>query len=70
MEPNLSPVVPPKSGRVNPWEYDPLLYRRRNEIERLLRLIQGFRRVFCRFEKPDVMYMGFIQPALAYLSIK
>ena len=63
---NFSPVVPPKSGRVNPWEYDPLLYRRRNEIERLFRLMQGFR----RFEKLDVMYIGFIQPALVYLSIK
>ena len=67
---NFSPAVPPKSGRVNPWEYDPVLYRRRNEIERLFRLILGFRRVFCRFEKLDVMYIGFIQPALVYLSIK
>ena len=38
---------------------------------RLFRLMQGFRRVFCRFEKLDVMlYIGFIQLALVYLSIK
>jgi len=42
---------------VNPWEYDTVLYRRRNEIERLFRLIQGFRRIFCRFEKLDAMYI-------------
>ena len=66
----FSPVVPPKSGRVNPWKYDPVLYRRRNEIERLFRLMRGFRRVFCRFEKLDVMYTCFIQLALVYLSIK
>jgi len=66
----FSPVVPSKSNRVNPWEHDVALYRRRNEIERLFRLIQGFRRIFCRFEKLDVMYIGFIQLALVYVSIK
>ena len=62
--------VPPKSGHVNPWEYDTALYRRRNEIERPFRLMQGFRRIFCRFEKLDMMYVGFIQLALVYVSIK
>ena len=67
---NFFPVVPPKSNRADPWEYGTVLYRRRNEIGRLFRLVQGFRRVFCGFEKPDVMYIGFIQLALVYLSIK
>ena len=66
----FSPVVPPKSSRLNPWEHDVVLYERRNEIEKLFRLIQGFRRIFCRFEKLDVMYIGFIQLALVYVSIK
>jgi transposase len=66
----FEPVVPPKSNRKNPWEYDKELYKRRNEIERLFRLIQGFRRVFCRYEKLDVMYIGFIQFALVYVAIK
>ena len=50
------PIVPPKSNRKNPWEYDKELYKIRNEIERLFRLIQGFRRVFCRFDKLDCVY--------------
>ena len=66
----FAPVVPPKSNRKNPWAYDRELYKQRNEIERLFRLIQGFRRVFCRFEKLDVMFIGFIQFALVYLAIK
>jgi len=66
----FSPVVPPKSSRAAPWEYDAALYRRRNEIERLFRLMQGFRRIFCRFEKLDAMYIGFIHLALVYVSIK
>ena len=66
----FEPVVPPKSNRKNPWEYDKELYKMRNKVERLFRLLQGFRRVFCRYEKLDIMYMGFIQLALVYVSIK
>jgi transposase len=40
------------------------MYRRRNEIERLFRRLKGFRRIFSRFEKLDVMYCGFIYFAL------
>jgi transposase len=64
------PVVPPKSNRLEPWEYDRELYKRRNEIERLFRLIQGFRRVFCRFDKLDIMYSGFIMLALVFITLR
>jgi transposase len=66
----FDPIVPPKSNRKESWEYDKELYKLRNEIERLFRLIQGFRRIFCRFEKLDVMYVGFIHLALVYLALK
>lgn len=58
------PVVPPKSNRLAPWEYDRVLYKRRNEIERLFRRLKGFRRIFTRFEKLDVMFVAFINFAL------
>ncbi|MGA7180717.1 MAG: transposase, partial [Thiobacillaceae bacterium] len=58
------PVVPPKSNRVEPWEYNKIMYRRRNEIERLFRRLKGFRRIFSRFDKLDVMFIGFIHFAL------
>lgn len=58
------PVVPPKKNRVAPWEYDRAMYKRRNEIERLFRRLKGFRRIFSRFEKLDVMFLGFINFAL------
>ena len=35
------PVVPPNSNRVAPWDYDRVLYRRRNEIERLFRRLKA-----------------------------
>ena len=66
----FDPVVPPKSNALHPREYDKELYKRRNEIERLFRLIQGFRRVFCRFDKLDIIYIAFIQLALVYVAIK
>jgi len=56
-----TPVVPPKESRLRPWEYDRALYKRRNDIERLFRRLKGFRRIFSRFEKLDVMFVGFIQ---------
>ena len=67
---NFMPVVPPKSNRKNPWDYDKVLYKRRNEIERLFHLLDGFRRVFVRFEKLDIMYMAFVKLALIYLTVK
>ena len=67
---HFDPIVPPKKNRLNPWEYDKELYKLRNEVERLFRLIQGFRRVFCRFDKLDKMYIGFIYVALIFIAIK
>ena len=60
----FTPVVPPLATRVRPWEYDRAMYKRRNEIERLFRRLKGFRRIFSRFEKLDVMFTGFIYFAL------
>ena len=34
--------------------------KRRNEVERLFRRLKGYRRIFSRFEKLDVMFIGFI----------
>jgi len=58
------PVVPPAKTRLEPWEYDREMYKRRNEVERPFRRLKGFRRIFSRFEKLDVMFIGFISIAL------
>ena len=60
----FEPVVPPKSNRLNPWQYNRQIYKRRNEIERLFRRLKGFRRIFSRFEKLDIMFKAFINFAL------
>jgi len=60
----LIPVVPPLSARTEPWEYDRAMCKRRNEVERLFRRLKGYRRIFSRFEKLDLMFLGFISFAL------
>ena len=60
----MTPVVPPKKNRLTPWEYDKEMYKRRNEVERLFRRLKGFRRIFSRFDKLDVIFRFFISFSL------
>ncbi|MEE0815126.1 MAG: IS5/IS1182 family transposase, partial [Desulfovibrio fairfieldensis] len=53
-----------------PWEYDKELYKRRNEVERLFRRLKGFRRVFTRFDKLDVMFLAFVVFVLIVIALK
>ena len=77
------PVVPPKSNRLQPWQYDKAMYRKRNEIERLfgpaalLRVVslsnhrlKGFRRIFSRFDKLDVVFLSFLNFALIVEALR
>jgi transposase len=64
------PVVPPKSNRLEPWQYDKALYRKRNEVERLFRRLKGFRRIFSRFDKLDALFLGFLNFALIVEALR
>ena len=64
------PVAPPHPNRLVPWAYDRILYRRRNEIERLFRRLKGCRRIFSRFDKLDVLFAGFILFALIVEALR
>ena len=61
------PIVPPKSNRLDPWDYDEEKYKERNVVERLFRRLKGFRKIFTRYDKTDVMYMAFIQFSLVMI---
>ena len=63
------PVVPPKINRKKPWKYNREIYKKRNQIERLFRKLKGFRRIYTRFEKLDVMFMAFLFLACIWLII-
>lgn len=64
------PIVPPKTNRKDPWEYDHELYKRRNVVERLFRRLKGFRKVCTRYDKTDVMFLAFIQFAFIVIWLK
>lgn len=63
-EKGFSPVVPPKSNRRNPWEYDKEMYKQRNEIERYFLRLKRFRKIFTRYDKLDALFCGFIYFAM------
>jgi hypothetical protein len=49
---------------------DQALYRKRNEIERLFRRLKGFRRIFSRFDKLDVVFLAFLNFALIVEALR
>ena len=65
-----TPVIPPTTNRRHPWDYDRTIYKRRNEIERLFRRLKGYRRVFTRYDKLDIIFLTFITLALIHDTLK
>jgi hypothetical protein len=64
---------PGRSTKVQPHRalgIRPRLYKKRNEIERLFRRLKGFRRIFSRFEKRDVLFLGFLNFALIIEALR
>jgi transposase len=70
---NFIPVVPPKSNRKEPWLYDKILYKKRNEVERIFNRMKRFRRIYTRYDKLDIIsysfiFLAFIFDALFYVN--
>ena len=63
-------VIPPRRHRLVPREYDRHLYKERNLIERMFNQLKGFRRIFSRFDKLDVMFMAFLCFALVVEALR
>jgi putative transposase len=54
------PVIPSKSNRRAPIEYDKALYKERNLVERFFNRLKQFRRVATRYDKLLANYRGFV----------
>ena len=67
IELGFKPVVPPNPRRLKPWKLDKRLYARRNEVERLFRRLKGFRRIFTRYDKLDVIFSAYVCFALIFI---
>lgn len=50
-ESGADPVIPPRRNRLAPREYDKVLYKDRNLVERLFQKLKGFRRIATRYER-------------------
>lgn len=57
-------VIPSKSNRKVPKEFDKVLYKNRNQIERFFgRIKRSFRRIATRYDKTSRNFMAFINLA-------
>jgi transposase len=55
---------------LEPWQYDKAMYRKCDEIERLFCRLKGFRRIFSRFDKLDVLFLSFLTFALIVEALR
>ena len=51
-------VIPPKSNRREPWEYDRELYRQRNLIERAFNKLKQWRRIATRYDPRSLYFLS------------
>jgi len=64
---NAIPVIPPKSNRIIQRDYDKIIYKERNLIERLFNRLKQFRKIAMRFDKIQINFEAFIYVACFYL---
>ncbi len=67
---NAEPVIPARSNRKIPREYDKELYKERNLIERMFNKIKHFRRVATHYDKLAITFISFVHIAGIYLWLK
>ena len=51
-------VIPPKSNRREPWEYDRDLYREGNLIERAFNKLKHWRRIATRYDRRSLYFLS------------
>jgi transposase len=67
---DIVPVIPPKSNRTAPIDYDADLYKLREKVERFFNNLKQFRRIATRYEKLSQTFLALIHLVAAWLSIK
>ena len=67
---DIMPVIPPKSNRTEPLDYEKDLYKLREKVERFFNSLKQFRRIATRYEKLSQTFLAFIHLVAAWISIK
>jgi transposase len=60
-------VIPSKSDQPRQPGFDKAAYRERNQVERTINRLKGWRRVATRYEKRDVNYLAMVRMAAIVL---
>lgn len=60
-------VIPPKSNRKTPQEYDRELYKRRNLIERAFNKLKHWRRIATRYDRRSLYFLAALHLAAAVI---
>jgi transposase len=63
-------VIPPKSNRIEPREYDRHTYKERNLVERFWSKAKQYRRVAMRYEKKAANFLAFVYVAAIMIMLK
>ena len=70
LELGMNPVIPSRSNRKEPAEYDRHLYRERHLVECCIGKMKHYRRIFCRFEKLDTRCLGSLHFSAALIRLR
>jgi len=66
----ITPVIPPRSNRVEVIVYDQERYKQRNKVERLFNKLKQFRRIATRYEKLKANFLAFVVLALIVIMLR
>jgi transposase len=66
----IVPVIPSKSHRTEPCDYEKDLYKLREKVERFFNSLKQFRRSATRYEKLSQTFVAFIHLVAVWISIK
>ena len=63
-------MIPSKSDQPRQRRFDKVAYRERNQVERTINRLKGWRRVATRYEKRDVNYLAMVTIAAIVLWLE
>lgn len=63
-------VIPSRSNRMEPYNYDKHLHKKRHMVDCFIGKIKHYRRIFSRFEKLAKWYLGFLSLASALIWLR
>ena len=67
---DIVPVIPPKSNRRVPLDYDKTLYKVREKVERFFNNLKQFRGIATRYEKLSQTFLALIHLVAVWIIIK